>query len=112
MKMVARTGRAAHNGGCAWPIGSWIVRRLARGARYRVYEQHAVHPGHQPGGHDDIGGAECRRGAGRTGMSSSVSGYHVESLRSAGGRHRARRHASGLLMSPHPLPARVGDQFA
>ena len=28
--MVARTGRAAHNGGRAWPIGSWIVRRLAR----------------------------------------------------------------------------------
>ena len=47
-----------------------------------MYERHAV----QPGGHGNIGDAECCRGAGRTGMSSSVSDYHVA--------------------------ARVGDQFA
>jgi hypothetical protein len=85
---------------------------LLVGPRYRVYEQHAIHPGHQPGGHDDIGGAECRRGAGRTGRSSSVSDFHVESLRSAGGGTGHGATLWGLLMSPHPLPARVGDQFA
>ena len=52
------------------------------------------------------------RGAGRTGMSSSASDYHVESLRSAGGRNRAQRHASGHADVPHPLAVRVGGQFA
>ena len=73
-----------------------------------MYKRRAV----QPGGQGDIRGAECCPGAGHTGMSCSASDYHVESLRSAGGRHWARRHTVKPAGVPHPLPARIGDQFA
>jgi hypothetical protein len=43
-------------------------------------------------------------------MPSGVTDYPVAVLSSAGGRHWSWRHAMGLLMFPHPLPARVGDQ--